>query len=69
MYNETIIIDVDKLRKDMLQQCYGAFFGGGYGGAIIKSADIKRASNEELIELALKQGVDIRKYTIKNYME
>jgi hypothetical protein len=66
MYDETIIIDVDKLRYDMLQQCYGAFFGGGYGGAIVKSSDIKRASAEELVNMALKQGVDIRKYAVKN---
>ena len=29
MLNETITIDVEKLRKDMREDCLGAFFGGG----------------------------------------
>ena len=36
-----MIIDIDKLRKDMLD-----------------------ASDEELIEMAQKQGIDLRKYEI-----
>lgn len=27
-------IDVDKLREDLKQECYGAFFGAGIGGRI-----------------------------------
>ena len=38
-----MIIDIDKLRKDMLDNC---------------------ASDEELIEMAQKQGIDLRKYEI-----
>ena len=33
MNDETITIDVDKLRKDLINESYGAFFGGGFGGA------------------------------------
>ena len=43
-----MIIDIDKLRKDMLDNC----------------PDIERASDEELIEMAQKQGIDLRKYEI-----
>ena len=28
-----MFFDIDGLRDDMEDDCYGAFFGGGYGGA------------------------------------
>lgn len=59
-----MIIDVDKLRKDMLDECYGAFFVADFGGAIVESAEIERASDEELVEIAQRQGIDLRKYEV-----
>jgi len=29
------MIDIDKLRKDMLNDCYGAFFVADFGGALV----------------------------------
>lgn len=29
-----MIIDVNELREDMKRDCYGAYFGGGFGGAL-----------------------------------
>ena len=42
-------IDIEKLRKDMKQDCYGAFFAGGFGGALMESFDVEKASPKEWI--------------------
>ncbi len=60
-----MIIDVDKLREDMRNEDLGAFFGGGFGGALIEAIDIERASDEELVDMALKQGIDLGKYEVE----
>lgn len=59
-----ITIDLDALREDMKQDCYGAFFGAGFGGALIESFDIDDASPEELVEMAQDKGIDLRKYQV-----
>lgn len=59
-----MIIDVDKLRDDMLQEDLGAFFGGGFGGALMEAIDVERASDEELIEMAQRQGIDLSRYEV-----
>lgn len=45
-------IDIDALREDLKQECYGAFCGGGFDGALIESFDIEDASPEELARMA-----------------
>ena len=55
-------IDIEALREDLKQECYGAFFGGGFGGALIETFDIEKASPEKLIEIAEKKGIDLRDY-------
>lgn len=55
-------IDIEDLRKDLEQECYGAFFAGGFGGALMESFDIERASPEELIKIAEEKGIDLEKY-------
>lgn len=57
-------IDMDALREDMKQECYGAFFGAGMGSALIESFDIEDASPEELVQIAVDQGIDLRKYQV-----
>ena len=64
MYQETITIDVDRLRDDMRDECLGAYFGGGFGAALIESFDIDRATPEKLVEMAQNQGIDLRKYQV-----
>ena len=54
-------VDVERIRKDLLENSYGAFFIGGYGGAMIEAHDIKNMSADELIELAIEQGLDLNK--------
>lgn len=57
-------IDVEKLREDLKQECYGAFFVGGFGGALMESFDLERVSPEKLVEIAEKKGVDLKKYQV-----
>ena len=55
-------IDYEKLREDLKNDSLGAFFGGGFGGAIFEAADIDKAPDEQLIEIAERKGIDLRKY-------
>ena len=64
MYQETITIDVDRLRDDMRDECLGAYFGGGFGVALIESFDVDRATPEKLVEMAQNQGIDLLKYQV-----
>ena len=66
IYGEkTITIDVEMLRKDMHDECMGACFGGGFGGALIESSDVDKASPEKLVQMAQRQGIDLRRYDIR----
>lgn len=64
--NETtdITIDVDSIKRDLLEECYGAAFGGGFGGGLVESFDIERMSAEEIVQLAVNKGYDINRYVI-----
>lgn len=64
MFEENITIDINKLRKDMLDESLGAFFVGGFGGGMISAFDIEHASPEKLVDIAVKQGIDLRKYQV-----
>ena len=57
-------IDIEELRADLMNESYGAFFAGGFGGAMLDSVDIKHASPEKLIRIAKSRGIDIGKYEI-----
>lgn len=59
---EFFTIDVDKLRKDMRKECLGAYFGGGFGGALMELSEIERLSDEKLVEVAQRQGINLDKY-------
>ena len=59
-----MIIDADGLREDLKNECYGAFYGGGFGGALMESFDIESASDEELVEIALSKGIDLTDYEV-----
>lgn len=59
-----MMIDIDKLREDLKQECYGAYFGGGFGGALMESFNIESASPQKLVEIAEKKGIDLRKYAV-----
>ncbi len=57
-------IDVDRLREDMCNDLYGAFYAGGFGAALMEEAEIESASDEELIRIARKQGINLQKYIV-----
>ena len=57
-------IDVDALREVGRDACSAAFFGGGIGPALLEACDAERASPEELIAMAQRWGVDVRKFQI-----
>ncbi len=59
-----MIIDVDALREDMENESYGAFYGGGFGGALMEAFDIEGASDEELVQMALEKGIDLGEYEL-----
>jgi len=60
-----MMIDIEKLREDLKQESYGAFFGGGYGGALMESFDVEKASPEKLIEIAQKNNINLQKYEVR----
>ena len=64
MNNDTNSIDVAKLRSDMVDECMGAAFGGGFGGAFLEASDINNGTEEQIIEIAKRKGIDFDKYQL-----
>ena len=62
-----MIIDIERLRQDLEDECYGAFFGDGFGGALMESCEIEDASPEELIQIARRNNVDLEQYEIPDW--
>lgn len=58
-------VDIERLRQDMLNDCYGAFYGGGYGGALFSSFEIEREGGQELIDQAERMGYNLLDYIIE----
>lgn len=57
-------IDIDRLRKDVENYYMSGFVVTGFGAAFMEASDVKKASDEELIEMAQKAGFDLRKYIV-----
>ena len=57
-------MDIERLREDLRNECLGAFYGGGFGGALIESFNIDKASAEELIQIAQRMNIDLNNYII-----
>ena len=55
-------IDFDRLRSDLADDSYGAFYGGGFGVALMEAFDIEAAAEDELIQLAEDKGLDLEDY-------
>lgn len=55
-------IDIDKLRENLKEESYGAFFGGGFGGALMESFEIDRMSDEEILDYAQKHSMSLEDY-------
>lgn len=64
--SETIVtIDIERLREDLRSEDLGAFFGGGFGGALMEAFDLDNATPEELVQIAQDKGVDLRRYLVE----
>ncbi len=50
---------IEELRQILIDETEPAFFVGGYGGAILEVEEIKKASPEELIEIARRHGYQV----------
>ena len=61
---EKVEIDIERLREDLRSECMGAYFGGGFGGALVQSFDVDSASPAKLIAMAREMGIDIELYEI-----
>lgn len=61
----TVTIDIDRLRDDLRSEDLGAYFGGGFGGALMEAFDIDRATPEELVQIAQDKGINLRRYVVE----
>ncbi len=59
-------IDINKLKQDLKDYYEAAYFTLGYGAALIDSFDLDNLSDEEIINKAAENGVDLEQYTINN---
>lgn len=57
-------IDYNRLRNDLISFFESAYFAGGFGAALMDVEDVKRANDDELIEIAIRNGFKIDKYII-----
>lgn len=57
-------IDVDRLREDLIDYFGTAAFGGGFGAALLDVERVRRASDEEVIQIAIDNGFDLSKYSL-----
>ena len=65
MSNTIVTIDIERLREDLRSEDLGAYFGGGFGGALMEAFDIESATPEELVQIAQDKGVDLQNYIIR----
>ena len=59
-----IKIDVDKLREGLVDY-YGTAMAGGQWPAIADVSEVETASPQKLIQLAEREGLDLRKFEAK----
>ena len=57
-------IDIEKLRKDLINY-FGTAMISPFPAAIMNLTKVEKASAEELINIALKNGFDLEKYICK----
>ena len=56
-------IDIRRLRRD-LEDYYGTAMFSGFPMAVMDVSRVERMSAQELVELAQKNGIDLRKYIL-----
>ena len=61
-----IEIDINKLKQDLKDYYESAYFTLGYGTALMQSFDIDNLSDEEIINKAIDNGLNIENYIVNN---
>ena len=54
-------LDIDRLRKDLMDR-YGTAMFSGLPAAVMDLSRIERMSDQEILETAQKQKIDLSKY-------
>lgn len=60
-----VTIDIERLREDLRSEDLGAYWGGGFGGALMETFDLDCATPEELVQIAQDRGFDLRRYVVQ----
>ena len=56
-------IDIEKLRRDLIDY-FGTAMASGFGMAVMDLTRVEKASDEELINIALDCGFDLNDYVV-----
>ena len=59
-------IDINKLKQDLKDYYEAAYFTLGYGAALMDLFDLDNLSNEEIINKAIDNGINLENYIINN---
>ncbi len=59
-------IDINKLKQDLKDYYEAAYFTLGYGAALMDSYDLDNLSDEEIINKAIDNGINLENYIINN---
>ena len=59
-------IDINKLKQDLKDYYEAAYFTLGYGAALMDSFDLDNLSDEEIINKAIENGLNIENYIVNN---
>ena len=57
-------IDINKLKQDLKDYYEAAYFTLGYGAALMDAFDLDNLSDEEIINKAIENDVDLEQYII-----
>mgnify|MGYP004654177419 CR=1 FL=1 len=61
-----IEIDINKLKQDLKDYYESAYFTLGYGTALMQSFDIDNLSDDEIINKAIDNGLNIENYIVNS---
>ena len=59
-------IDINKLKQELKDYYEAAYFTLGYGAALMDSFDLDNLSDEEIINKAIDNGINLENYIINN---
>ena len=59
-------IDINKLKQDLKDYYEAAYFTLVYGAALMDSFDLDNLSDEEIIDKAIDNGINLENYIVNN---